>query len=194
MAKPVIGDIFIGNFPVTQGFGENPDNYGKFGLKGHDGIDFGVPSATQVLSATDGIVIKKQFDSTGYGWFIEIYDNAQNCATLYGHLEDYSGDFSVKVGDVVVKGQCIGYSDNTGNSTGPHLHFGFCLTDTNGVKLNQDNGYAGWLNPDIEATWDIKNLTQPVIPTSSQIPSTPQLIITAQTKLDLTEIKDVVND
>lgn len=168
MAKPFIEDCFIGNYPETQGFGGNAQAYAKFGLKGHNGIDFGIPSNTMVISSTQGQIIKVASDPNGYGNFVEILDDNQWCMTLYGHLDHAT----IKVGDRVVVGQLIGYSDNTGNSTGPHLHFGFGLTDKNGVRLNQDNGYSGWIDPNIYANWIITNPSQPTIPlpqTSDQV-------------------------
>ncbi len=164
MTKPFIEDCFIGNYPVTQEFGENPKNYAQFGMKGHNGIDFGIPSNTQLIASTQGQVIKVASDPNGYGNFVEILDDIQRCATLYAHLDHAV----VKVGDRVVQGQLIGLSDNTGNSTGPHLHFGFCLTDDNGIRLNQDNGYFGWLNPNTSANWIIENPSAPTLPTDTQ--------------------------
>lgn len=158
MKKPIIGDCFIGNFGITQGFGVNPESYKQFGLAGHDGIDFAVPSGSQIISSTDGVICKVSQDPTGYGNFLEVWDDKQLCATLYAHLKT----IAVKVGDRVKRGQLIAISDNTGNSTGPHLHFGFCLTDANGVRLNQNNGFYGWLDPDKNATWDITNPSKPV--------------------------------
>ncbi len=166
MAKPILGDIFIGNFPVTQGYGGNPEAYKQFGLAGHNGIDFGVPDNTQIISATNGKVVRVGFDQYGYGNYLEVWDEAQQCATLYAHLKT----IVVQMNDTVIRGQSLAYSDNTGNSTGPHLHFGYCRTDANGVRTNKDNGYAGWINPNAYATWDIKNLTEPVKPPDNTDP------------------------
>lgn len=160
MAKPILGDIFIGNFPQTQGFGENPQMYAKFGLNGHNGLDFGTPNGTQIVSATDGKVIEVGWDQYGYGNYVKVWDPVQLCACIYAHL-DHS---VVAVNQEVVRGQLLGLSDNTGNSTGPHLHFGYCRTDENGVRTNKDNGYSGYINPNSYATWDIKDLTEPVEP------------------------------
>lgn len=166
MAKPILGDIFIGNFPVTQGYGGNPDMYKQFGLAGHNGIDFGTPTGTPIVSATDGVIVRIGWDPYGYGNYVEVWDEAQLCATLYAHLKS----INVTMNEKVIRGQLLGYSNNTGNSTGPHLHFGYCRTDASGVRTNKDNGYAGWINPNAYATWDIKNLTEPI---PAQLPQTP---------------------
>lgn len=141
-----LADLFLGSHPLTQGFGLNPASYARFGIKGHNGLDFGMNTGTEVWSATDGIVLRAaDFTGTnfnGFGVLVEIWDDVQLCACLYGHLQRPL----VAVGQRVHARQPIALSDNTGNSTGPHLHFGICKTDANGVRLNLGNGYGGWLN------------------------------------------------
>jgi len=58
-----------------------------------------------------------------------------------------------EIGDVLKKYNLVAYSDNTGNSSGPHLHFNVCRTDDKGVRLNQNNGYMGFLNPNLVVDW-----------------------------------------
>lgn len=163
-----LGDVFVGSFPITQGFGENPQLYNaKFGLKGHNGTDFGCPTGTMVLSAADGWVSEVGFDTNGYGNYVKIVHNGY--LTLYGHLNDYI----VNVGDKMVAGQLLGHSNNTGNSTGPHLHFGVAPCDVNGVKIAPDNGYSGYIDPmGASCDWQIKNLTAPIVPQVAPTPET----------------------
>ena len=104
---------FNGNYPVTQHFGDTFTD-----PKGHKGIDYALPLGTPVLAAADGIVEKAGVDSTGYGNVI-IIRHLWNDGTVYAHLRNWS----VQVGQKVKAGEIIGYSGNTGNSTGPHLHF-----------------------------------------------------------------------
>jgi hypothetical protein len=107
------------HFPITQWFGENPQWYPL--TNGHNGIDWGLPLHTPVYSAADGEVVRVSKDNSGYGNHIRI-KHPNNFLTLYGHLDTW--DWSdVFVGDLVVGGQVIGHSGNTGWSTGPHLHF-----------------------------------------------------------------------
>lgn len=166
-----LGDVFIGNFPVTQEFGANPDYYKQFGLNGHEGIDFGCPTGTPIISATDGVVIRDFDDPVqgkNYGDYVAIWDKNQLCATYYAHLASNV----VSIGQAIVKGQLIGYSNNTGNTSGPHLHFGLVKTDSNGNRLDTNNGFQGFINPDDGriAVWNLKNPTEPVIPPAVTTP------------------------
>ncbi|MET9665394.1 M23 family metallopeptidase [Streptomyces sp. NPDC006475] len=92
--------------------------YGQAGVNWmslHSGIDFPVSYGTEVMAATDGTV-RTQYNSA-YG-NMAIVTAADGTETWYCHLSTTkirSG--SVKAGDV------IAYSGNSGNSTGPHLHF-----------------------------------------------------------------------
>lgn len=83
----------------------------------HNGVDLAVPEGTQVYAASDGKVVQSGWNG-GYGISICI-EHKNGSMTRYGHLS--SND--VCVGDVVNQGDVIGLSGNTGNSTGPHVHF-----------------------------------------------------------------------
>lgn len=91
------------------------------GLHGNNGIDIArMPIGTPVLAAADGIVIIAR--STGWnGGFAKyiIIQHPNGTATLYGHLNKVM----VTAGQHVSQGEQIGELGNTGNSTGPHLHF-----------------------------------------------------------------------
>lgn len=126
---------FRGDFVLTQKFGENPADYAQFGLKGHNGLDYGLPTGTQVIAPHGGIVIEAQNDPTGYGNYIKI-ENIKEGSVL-AHLQT----FQVKVGDQVSEGQPIALSNNTGNSTGPHLHWGYFTK-----PRDRSNGYAGFID------------------------------------------------
>jgi murein DD-endopeptidase MepM/ murein hydrolase activator NlpD len=84
---------------------------------GHSGIDIGVPLGTPVLAAAAGTV-SFAGDESGYGNHIELR-HPDGTVTTYSHLST----IGVAVGQVVVAGQPIAQSGNTGHSTGPHLHF-----------------------------------------------------------------------
>lgn len=86
-------------------------------FKFHKGIDIKTNFGAEIYSAGDGVVKFVGWKS-GYGKLI-IIEHANNISTYYGHA---SGAV-VKVGDVVSKGQLIGYVGNTGNATGVHLHY-----------------------------------------------------------------------
>lgn len=111
---------------ITQGFGDTDfakSNQGIYNGKGHNGIDLGTAIGTSLKSAGEGVVIGAgDTDLTcrgaSYGkWILIGYDNG--LASIYGHLSA----IKVSEGQRVSTGQLVGYTGNTGYSTGPHLHF-----------------------------------------------------------------------
>lgn len=81
-----------------------------------------------VRVALPGIVDKVSYEAHGYGHYVEVvHDNG--IVTCYAHLSSSL----VKAGDKVDASQPIALSGNTGNSTGPHLHF---ETRYNGTAIN----------------------------------------------------------
>ena len=90
----------------------------------HGGVDLAVGEGTPVYAADNGKVIVAEDSGNGYGNYI-ILDHQNGFKTLYGH----NSELLVSVGDVVAKGDRIALSGNTGNSTGPHLHFEIQVND-----------------------------------------------------------------
>jgi len=133
---------------ITQQFGLNPQIYSRFGLKGHPGLDYGVPVGTKVFAPMDGIVKLKDDGVAGYGLHIKIRNDMKAAEVVLGHLSRVS----VTNGSRVSAGDLIGYSGNTGFSTGPHVHEGFRLLkpDDNDIfkwkVLNHGNGFAGYID------------------------------------------------
>ena len=72
MVKP-----FNGDFKVTQIFGVNPQNYVQFGLQGHNGIDYALPTGTKVLAPHGGKIIEATLDPAGYGLYIKIENDIE---------------------------------------------------------------------------------------------------------------------
>lgn len=103
---------FRGEYPVTQRYGEKDTS--AF----HTGIDYACPIDTEILASGAGLVVFAGLDKTGFGNLVIIQHNDGN-ATLYAHLSK----IGVVLRQKVEQGQVIGLSGNTGNSTGPHLHF-----------------------------------------------------------------------
>lgn len=85
----------------------------------HGALDYGVPIGTNVYAAADGVVLQASWRSGGLGNCV-VLQHSGGLRTYYGHG---NGTFYVKPGQVVKKGQLIMLSGNTGNSSGPHLHF-----------------------------------------------------------------------
>lgn len=89
----------------------------------HNGLDLAVSQGTPVSCTADGMVIQSGWNG-GYG--ISVYvDHGDGIISRYGHLCENS----VSVGQQVSQGDLLGYSGNTGFSTGPHLHFEMRLND-----------------------------------------------------------------
>lgn len=125
LAYPLQGTI------ITQAFGATEFAKTAYKSKTHNGLDFGARIGTPVMAAEDGMVrAVDNNDVNGwrkyqYGKYV-VLDHTNNLSTLYGHLSRAL----VKAGDIVKQGEIIGYTGNTGYSTGPHLHFGVYLTQT----------------------------------------------------------------
>lgn len=88
--------------------------------RNHLGIDIagsGVEGAP-IVAAADGVITHAGGSDGGYGIYVEI-NHGDGYSTLYAH----QSRITVKVGQVVKRGQVIGYVGNTGHSFGAHLHF-----------------------------------------------------------------------
>jgi murein DD-endopeptidase MepM/ murein hydrolase activator NlpD len=101
----------------------------------HSGQDFAVASGTNVMAAHGGTVVKAGGNGAGDG---AAYGNAivikhgNGTYSQYAHLSR----IDVKVGQVVSTGQHIALSGNTGNSSGPHLHFEIRTTANYGSAID----------------------------------------------------------
>jgi murein DD-endopeptidase MepM/ murein hydrolase activator NlpD len=124
---------------ITQPFGVNSVLYAKWGLAGHNGVDFGVREGTPIVAVADGVAVEVFNDADGYGQYVKLAHPWGQ--TLYAHLRDYP-EGRLDVNQVVKAGQTIGYSGNTGNSTGPHLHFGLRVN-----PFQRGWPYDGYVDP-----------------------------------------------
>ena len=106
---------------VSSGFGARQSKYQN--VTGyHTGIDIAADSGTTIMASMEGIV--ELVSSEGdYGKHVKIRCN--NVYTLYAHCSK----IFVKEGQIVARGQKIASVGNTGNSTGPHLHFEIRVED-----------------------------------------------------------------
>lgn len=98
---------------ITQGFTMNAPGFSG----AHPGVDFAAKTGTEVKATADGTVVLAAWDET-YGNLVAI-DHGNGFTTFYGH----NSRNMVQVGDVVIRGQVIAFSGNTGRSSAPHLHY-----------------------------------------------------------------------
>ncbi|OGF64426.1 hypothetical protein A2661_02700 [Candidatus Giovannonibacteria bacterium RIFCSPHIGHO2_01_FULL_45_24] len=146
LLNPIDGGVITQEFGRTS-FSKYTDVYGG---NGHNGIDFRAAVGTPVRAAESGVV--KATGNTdyicsrgSYGKWV-LMEHPNKLATLYAHLS------LVRVGarQEVQKGDIIGYSGNTGYTTGPHLHF--TVYDSRTVQLRKSRicgvlPYGGYLDP-----------------------------------------------
>ena len=90
-------------------------------IKAHNGVDYAAKRNTPVKASGDGVIsfIGRQ---SGYGRTVEI-KHGGNIKTLYAHLERFNT--KLKVGSKVKQGEIIAFVGDSGQATGPHLHFEF---------------------------------------------------------------------
>ena len=109
---------------ISQGFGcstfylEPYDAACPYPHRIHTGIDIAAPYHSAVVAADTGIIYLYPW-STGYGNYIIIF-HGNGYSTHYGHLAGFA---NVQSGQIIARGDLIGYEGSTGWSTGPHLHF-----------------------------------------------------------------------
>ena len=105
---------------------------GKMWSKGyHTGVDFAVATGTPVLAVADG---KIENANWGKSYGNQVVQKVAGGWVIYAHLNAVR----CKPGQVVKKGQIVGESGNSGNSSGPHLHFEYRskLRWSDGVDLD----------------------------------------------------------
>lgn len=139
---------------ISQKFAENPQIYAQFGYLGHNGLDIAAPKNTPILAVHDGYIVEQTAKDTGYGLRISqrFTSDEKEWLVIYGHMDHLEKPVNMnwKWNDKtypVKQGQVIGYVDSTGFSTGHHLHMGVYNYDSQGNKLNSNNGYGGALDP-----------------------------------------------
>lgn len=93
-------------------------NFTQYFWYGHPGVDIALPEGTAVVASDTGTVTFAGWNIYGYGNLI-VVNHGNGYETFYAHL---SG-ISVVPGQIVYQGNVIGSTGNTGNSSGPHVHF-----------------------------------------------------------------------
>jgi len=127
---------------ITQYFGKTIDAKRLYVSGTHNGVDFRAAVGTKVFSVRSGVVkgigdTDAQSGCYSYGkWILIEHDNG--VSTIYGHMSA----ITVKAGDSVTTGQVIGYSGNTGYTTGPHLHLTVVASDAVSVQKYTASKYC----------------------------------------------------
>lgn len=130
--------------------------YKQLGMYGHNALDIPAKDWQPVFSACEGIVTELQTErERGLGIGItsqQKYDvtdtttnKEANCKIKlrYWHL----AGMNVKIGQIIKVGDLIGWADNTGFSTGTHVHFELKATNDDGTNIWQGNGFFGAIDP-----------------------------------------------
>jgi murein DD-endopeptidase MepM/ murein hydrolase activator NlpD len=153
----------LDNVTITQRFGKTVDARRLYTSGSHSGVDFRAAVGTPIYAVASGnIEGTGDTDDTCYkasfGKWIFIRHN-NGLASAYGHLSL----IKVSEGQTVSKGQLIGYSGNTGRSTGPHLH----LTIYASRGVDGEEGARVTSKPSVSCPG--KNFRQPMAPTSAYL-------------------------
>lgn len=134
----------LDNIYITQKFGERPEYYKKYGMNGHNGIDFRTKfwdspmGRRYCVAVADGEVSAVVLTpGSGYGNHVKIR-HSDGSETLYAHL---NRSYVFK-GQKVKQGERIALTNNTGDSSAAHLHFGY-----KPANPNQGNGFLGSEDP-----------------------------------------------
>lgn len=106
-----------GSKPIPSGRPVAGGRISQGSHSGHTALDIAVPVGTPVKTTMDGTVVHAGWNDQGYGNLVIVENGAYR--TYYAHLSS----IPVSVGDAVKAGTTVGLSGNTGNSTGPHLHY-----------------------------------------------------------------------
>lgn len=136
---------------ITQVFGANPKIYAQFGLKGHNGLDVGCPTGTPFWAMLPGVwhllSDKNRWGKwIGYGAAWRLHFGLGGGLVqewTFGHLRNRKLSYD---NSNVQAGLQMAETDNTGFSTGPHLHIGLRIMK-NGQIQGYSNGYKGSVDP-----------------------------------------------
>jgi murein DD-endopeptidase MepM/ murein hydrolase activator NlpD len=112
---------------ISSGFGHRIDPVLKI-VKAHNGLDFTAPMGTPIYATAEGRVKNAGFSTGGFGNHVVI-NHGNGYETTYGHMVRVKA----RVGEMVKRGEVIGYVGSSGKSTGPHCHY---EVHKNGVPLD----------------------------------------------------------
>ena len=124
---------------IASGFGYRVDPVYKT-VKFHEGLDFAAPQGTPIYATADGTVTTAGNTGNGYGNHV-IINHGYGYETLFGHMVRVK----VRAGEMIKRGQVIGWVGSTGKSTGPHCHY---EVHKNGEKIDPIYFFYNDLTPE----------------------------------------------
>lgn len=142
---------------ITQLFGARPEYYAKYGMKGHNGLDIVnavsptkgtpmfsmLPGVWHLLNDYTTVAGIRRYYGYGAAWRLH-FDNGKFIEEwTFGHLQNRKTQYD---GKNIAEGIQVSELDNTGDSTGSHLHIGLRLLK-NGQVQNYNNGFKGSIDP-----------------------------------------------
>ncbi len=137
-AIPAIQPVSKDLSHMASGFGYRIDPVYKV-PKFHAGLDFAAPIGTPIYATANGTVTDAGFNAGGYGNRV-IINNGYGYETWFGHMYK----IKVHVGEIVKRGEVIGWVGSTGKSTGPHCHY---EVHKNGVPVDPIYYFYNDLSP-----------------------------------------------
>jgi murein DD-endopeptidase MepM/ murein hydrolase activator NlpD len=132
---------FDGSHQIIQFFGQHPDHYAQYkyssvALKGHPGIDFGMPPGTEIYAVDDGRVMEISYEAGGYERYIKVEHRWGE--SFYAHISD----IRVEAGQLIKRNDIIAVSAENGHRVTPHLHFAVRI-----APYSRFDGWGGFTDP-----------------------------------------------
>jgi murein DD-endopeptidase MepM/ murein hydrolase activator NlpD len=130
-------------YTITQAYGGRLTSHNN--RENLYAVDFAMPRGTPVLSARAGVVIDSTLRHAEGGYDVRFLDKANTVAIVHedGTVAEYAhlsqGTEVVRVGQRIAAGELLGYSGNTGYSSGPHLHFIVSKPSLNDGKITRES-------------------------------------------------------
>ena len=127
-------------YPLTSGFGKREAEIEGMSTT-HYGLDFGMPSGTELVAPANGIVKYTGYDGSRGNWIVMYV--GEGYYVLYQHLSI----ITAHAGQSISKGDTVAFSGNSGVSTGAHLHLEVLYSPDQKDSLTYYNGNQNRINP-----------------------------------------------
>ncbi len=124
---------------VKQAFGANAEAYARYGMRGHNGLDFETAAGEVVVAVDDGEVVEVRLDATGYGVTVKLSHPWGE--SRYAHGQRLSVPIEFSLGHVVHQGERVFLA-------GGHVHLGLRIRrDDGSLDYSNTNGFWGYDDP-----------------------------------------------